>query len=174
MSAYDAIARLYDPWSSSVVEDVAFYVEEAVRSGGPVVELGVGTGRIAIPTAAAGIAVIGLDASAEMLAVAREQAELGGVTGLIDFRQGDLRDPRLDGAFPLVTDPVPLAAAHGDGSRPARSVGGGARAPRAGRAVHLRRLHAERRGCRRDGRPVARAGAGDLGAGRLGSRRLER
>jgi SAM-dependent methyltransferase len=105
VSAYDAIARLYDPWSSSVVEDVAFYVEEAVRSGGPVVELGVGTGRIAIPTAAAGIAVVGIDASAEMLAVAREQAELGGVTGLIDFRHGDLRDPQLDGAFPLVTIP---------------------------------------------------------------------
>ena len=33
VSAYDAIARLYDPWSRSVVEDVAFYVEEAVRSG---------------------------------------------------------------------------------------------------------------------------------------------
>jgi SAM-dependent methyltransferase len=105
VSAYDAIARLYDPWSSSVVEDVAFYVEEAVRSGGPVVELGVGTGRIAIPTAAAGIAVVGIDASAEMLAVAREQAELGGVTGLIEFRHGDLRDPQLDGAFPLVTIP---------------------------------------------------------------------
>ena len=105
MSAYDAIARLYDPWSSSVVEDVAFYVEEAVRSGGPVVELGVGTGRIAIPTAAAGIKVIGVDASAEMLAVAREQAELGGVTDLIDLRHGDLRDPPLDGTYPLVTIP---------------------------------------------------------------------
>jgi SAM-dependent methyltransferase len=105
VSAYDAIARLYDPWSSSVVEDVAFYVEEAVSSGGPVVELGVGTGRIAIPTAAAGIAVVGVDASVEMLAVAREQAELGGVTGLIDFRHGDLRDPPLAGAFPLVTIP---------------------------------------------------------------------
>ena len=80
MSAYDAIARLYDPWSRSVVEDVAFYVEEAVRSGGPVVELGVGTGRIAVPTAAAGMRVIGVDASAGMLAVAREQLELGGVT----------------------------------------------------------------------------------------------
>jgi SAM-dependent methyltransferase len=105
VSAYDAIARLYDPWSSSVVEDVSFYVEEAVRSGGPVVELGVGTGRIAIPTAAAGIAVVGIDASAEMLAVAREQAELGGVTGLIEFRHGDLRDPQLEGSFPLVTIP---------------------------------------------------------------------
>jgi SAM-dependent methyltransferase len=105
MSAYDAIARLYDPWSRSVVEDVAFYVEEAVRSGGPVVELGVGTGRIAVPTAAAGIRVIGVDASTEMLAVAAEQLELGGVTGLCDLRHGDLRDPPVEGTFPLVTIP---------------------------------------------------------------------
>src|ERR671935_140389 len=60
-SPYDAIARLYDPWSRSVTEDVDFYVEEAVASGGPVVELGVGTGRIAVPVAAAGVTVIGVD-----------------------------------------------------------------------------------------------------------------
>ena len=42
-SAYDSIARLYDPWSRSVVEDVAFYVEEASQAApGPIVELGVG------------------------------------------------------------------------------------------------------------------------------------
>lgn len=105
MSAYDAIARLYDPWSRSVVEDVAFYVEEAVRSGGPVVELGVGTGRIAVPTAAAGIRVIGVDASAGMLAVASEQLELGGVTDLVDLRLGDLREPPVEGEFPLVIIP---------------------------------------------------------------------
>jgi hypothetical protein len=57
-SPYDAIARLYDPWSRSVVEDVGFYVDEAVAAGGPIVELGVGTGRIAIPTAAAGQALV--------------------------------------------------------------------------------------------------------------------
>ena len=51
MSAYDKIARVYDPWSRSVVEDVPFYVAEAVSSGGPVLELGVGTGRIAVPIA---------------------------------------------------------------------------------------------------------------------------
>ena len=105
MSAYDAIARLYDPWSRSVVEDVAFYVEEAVRSGGPVVELGVGTGRIAVPTAAAGVRVIGVDASAEMLSVAAEQLELGGVTELVELRFGDLREPPVVGEFPLVTIP---------------------------------------------------------------------
>ena len=79
MSAYDAIARLYDPGRAPSSRTSPFYVEEAVRSGGPVVELGVGTGRIAVPTAAAGIAVVGVDPSAGMLDVAREQAELAGV-----------------------------------------------------------------------------------------------
>ncbi|HEY4411667.1 MAG TPA: hypothetical protein VGN06_01605, partial [Gaiellaceae bacterium] len=60
MSAYDGIARLYDAWSTSVIEDISFYVDEALAAGGPVVELGVGTGRIAIPTAMAGVHVIGV------------------------------------------------------------------------------------------------------------------
>src|SRR5215212_9508439 len=90
---YDAIARVYDPWSVSVTEDVAFYVGLAVESGGPVVELGVGTGRIAIPTAAAGVRVIGVDSSPGMLAVCREHAELAGVSDLVDLRLGDFRDP---------------------------------------------------------------------------------
>jgi SAM-dependent methyltransferase len=100
VSAYDEIARLYDPWSASVVEDVGFYVEEARRSGGPMVELAVGTGRIAVPVAAAGIEVIGVDASEGMLAVAREAAERAGVT--VDLRLGDMRDPPVEGSFPLV------------------------------------------------------------------------
>jgi SAM-dependent methyltransferase len=103
MSAYDRIARLYDPWSASVVEDVAFYLERARRSGGPVVELGVGTGRIAIPVAADGIRVIGVDSSEGMLAVARERAELAGVE--LDLRHGDLRDPPVEGPVPLVLAP---------------------------------------------------------------------
>jgi len=103
MSAYDKIARLYDPWSHSVVEDVSFYVEEAVRSGGPVLELGVGTGRIAVPIAAAGIEVVGVDLSAGMLEVAGERAALAGVE--LDLRLGDMREPPVDGTFPLVLIP---------------------------------------------------------------------
>ena len=103
MSAYDEIARLYDPWSRSVVEDVAFYVDEAVRSGGPVLELGVGTGRIAVPIGAAGVEIVGVDLSEGMLAVARERAELAGVA--VDLRLGDMREPPVEGTFPLVAVP---------------------------------------------------------------------
>jgi SAM-dependent methyltransferase len=104
-SPYDAIAELYDPWSRSVVEDVAFYVEEARKARPPVVELGVGTGRIAVPIASEGIAVIGVDSSAGMLAVCAERARLAGVTERLDLRQGDLRHPPVDGPVELVICP---------------------------------------------------------------------
>jgi SAM-dependent methyltransferase len=103
LSSYEAIAELYDPWSSSVVEDVAFYLEEARRSGGPVVELGVGTGRIAVPIAADGIRVIGVDSSKGMLEVCARRAALAGVD--VDLRVGDLREPPVRERVPLVICP---------------------------------------------------------------------
>jgi SAM-dependent methyltransferase len=102
-SPYDTIAELYDPWSASVTEDVAFYLEEARRSGGPVVELGVGTGRIALPIAADGIDVIGIDSSRGMLDVCARRAALAGVQ--LDLRVGDLRDPPVRERVPLVICP---------------------------------------------------------------------
>ena len=106
VSAYDPIARLYDPWSSSVIEDISFYVEEGLAAGsGPVVELGVGTGRIAIPTAMAGVHVIGVDSSPGMLAVCEERAREAGVADRLDLRLGDLRRPPVDEQVMLVTCP---------------------------------------------------------------------
>ena len=104
-SAYDSIARIYDPWSVSVTEDVSFYVAEAKRAGGPVVELAVGTGRIAVPTAVAGVRVIGVDSSRGMLDVCRERAELAGVSELLDLRLGELDDPPVEERVRLVTCP---------------------------------------------------------------------
>jgi SAM-dependent methyltransferase len=103
VSVYDRIARLYDPWSVSVVEDVDFYVGEAVRSGGPVLELGVGTGRIAVPIAQAGVQVVGVDSSVGMLSVALEHAKRAGVE--LELRFGDIRDPPVDEQFALVVIP---------------------------------------------------------------------
>ena len=104
-SPYDAIAELYDPWSRSVVEDVAFYLDEARRATPPVVELGVGTGRIAVPIAAEGISVIGIDSSAGMLEVCRERARLAGVGDRLDLRLGDLRRPPVDPPVELAICP---------------------------------------------------------------------
>jgi SAM-dependent methyltransferase len=102
---YDRIAGLYDPWSVSVTEDVDFYVDEAVASGGSVVELAVGTGRVAVPVARAGVHVIGVDESPEMLALARAYAERDGVSELVDLRLGDLREPPVTERVPLVIVP---------------------------------------------------------------------
>ena len=105
MSVYDSIARVYDPWSTAVIEDISFYVEEALGAGGFVVELGVGTGRIAIPTAMAGVHMIGVDSSPGMLEVCAEHAREAGVAERLDLRLGDLRRPPVDERVKLITCP---------------------------------------------------------------------
>ena len=118
MSSYDAIAALYDPWSRGVTEDVDFYVAEARKAGGPVVELGVGTGRIAVPTARAGIPLIGVDSSQRMLDICRARAEEAGVARLLDLRLGDLREPPVTERVTLVTCPFrALLHLHSDEER---------------------------------------------------------
>jgi SAM-dependent methyltransferase len=104
-SPYDTIADLYDPWSRSVVEDVDFYVSQARKANGPIVELGVGTGRIAIPIAHKVIHVIGIDSSRAMLDACRRRAEDAGVSDRIELRLGDLRRPPIDDAVELVICP---------------------------------------------------------------------
>jgi SAM-dependent methyltransferase len=102
---YEPIAEIYDDWSRRVTEDVEFYVAEALAAGGPVVELGVGTGRIAVPTAVAGIPVVGVDSSAAMLEVCRRRAARAGVAELVDLRLGDYRQPPVSERVGLVTCP---------------------------------------------------------------------
>lgn len=104
-SVYDPIAGLYDAWSRGVTEDIGFYVGWAERTGGAVIELGVGTGRIAVPTARAGVRVTGVDSSARMLAVCHARAAEEGVAHLLDLRLGDLRRPPVEERVPLVTCP---------------------------------------------------------------------
>jgi SAM-dependent methyltransferase len=117
-SPYDPIAGIYDEWSRQVTEDVDFYVEAATEAGGPIVELGVGTGRIAVPTARAGIRVIGVDSSARMLEMCAEHATAAGVADLLDLRLGDLRAPPVDERVRLVTCPFrAYLHLHTDGER---------------------------------------------------------
>jgi SAM-dependent methyltransferase len=91
---YAGLAEVYDVWSAHMTEDVPFYVDLAREADGPVVELAVGSGRVAIPVAQAiGRPVIGLDSSPAMLAKARQDAEAAGVE--LDLREEDMRELSL-------------------------------------------------------------------------------
>jgi len=88
-------------------EDVTFYVDAARDSRGPVLELGCGTGRVLIPTARAGIEIMGLDASEGMLDVCRGRlrGEPPDVQRRASLQRGDMRDFELSRTFRLVTIP---------------------------------------------------------------------
>jgi ubiquinone/menaquinone biosynthesis C-methylase UbiE len=86
MSWDEAFAVDYDQWSAHMTQDIAFYVELAREADGPLVELAVGTGRVAIPVAqATGQRVIGLDSSPAMIEQARIRAGECGVA--LDLRE---------------------------------------------------------------------------------------
>jgi SAM-dependent methyltransferase len=104
VSSYDAFAPIYDTWASHMTEDVPFYVELAREADGPVVELAVGNGRVAIPVAQAiGRPLLGVDSSPAMLALARERAAEAGVE--LELREQDMRDFTLDEPAALVYCP---------------------------------------------------------------------
>jgi ubiquinone/menaquinone biosynthesis C-methylase UbiE len=100
----ESFADRYDEWSSEMTEDVAFYVGLAREADGPLVELAVGSGRVAIPVAkATGRPVIGIDTSPAMLAQARERAAEAGVE--LDLREGDMRELALEEPAALIYCP---------------------------------------------------------------------
>lgn len=81
---YRTLARFYDQIHAGLTEDIPFALAAAARANGPILELGCGTGRLLWPLAQAGHEVVGLDNSAEMLAIAAEQAERHPTVRLIE------------------------------------------------------------------------------------------
>jgi SAM-dependent methyltransferase len=72
---YDALAPYYDALHGALTADVDFVLARAREQAGAVLELGCGTGRLLVPLAQAGVSVTGIDASAAMLARARQRIE---------------------------------------------------------------------------------------------------
>jgi SAM-dependent methyltransferase len=104
MSWDEAYADRYDEWSAHMTADVPFYVGLARAADGPLVELAIGNGRVAIPVAqATGQRVIGIDSSPAMLRQARARAAAAGVD--LDLREGDMRDLALDEPAGLIYCP---------------------------------------------------------------------
>ena len=88
-------------------QDVAFFVNLARESGGPVLELACGTGRVLLPTARAGIEIVGLDISQRMLAICRRKlaAEPDEVRARVELHHADICDFNLNRKFTLATLP---------------------------------------------------------------------
>jgi SAM-dependent methyltransferase len=104
-SSYDQLATYYDLIYADVKDDIPFYVGLAGETGGPVLELGCGSGRTLFPLAQAGFEVVGLDNSEAMLERAEERAAVEGSEGVVHLLQGEMTSFDLGRRFPLITVP---------------------------------------------------------------------
>jgi SAM-dependent methyltransferase len=102
---YDEIAQVYDRlWPRT--DDLSFYLKLAAESGGPVLELGCGTGRTACAVAKAVDRVVGLDLSANMLTEAARRRETIGLSSTsVEFVHGSMTDFRIGESFNLIIAP---------------------------------------------------------------------
>jgi SAM-dependent methyltransferase len=108
--AADALARLYDLDLAEDPGDLDLYVALAARTGGPILELAVGTGRLAVPLAGGGYQVTGVDLDPAMLARARAAADAAGgaVARRLTLVEGDARTVRLPAAGTYALAAIPL------------------------------------------------------------------
>ncbi len=107
-SEYDSFADIYAVWTDTAAStraNLAFYVDAYLAEPGPVVELGVGDGRIAVPAASRGRAVIGIDLSTAMLERCRRRAEDAGVLERLTLRRADFRRFELEEPAGLIALP---------------------------------------------------------------------
>ncbi|MEO0651619.1 MAG: class I SAM-dependent methyltransferase [Planctomycetota bacterium] len=107
--AYDDFWDVYPAWVTTAppqtVAGGAWFAKQMASSAGPVCELGVGDGRVAIPAALAGAEVIGVDGSQKMLDRLMQAAEAAGVADRITPVRADMRDFALDAPVSMVTIP---------------------------------------------------------------------
>jgi SAM-dependent methyltransferase len=105
MRAY--AARFYDRYFVGVEGDVDFYVAQAQGGGGPVLEVGCGSGRVTMPLAGNGVEVVGLDNDAELLALARDKlaAADGPIRERVELVEADMADFDLGRQFAQIHIP---------------------------------------------------------------------
>jgi hypothetical protein len=99
---YDRVARLYDSYVQTDV-DVPFFLREARKAAGAVLELTAGTGRVSIPLLEAGIDLTCADSSSAMLDVFREKLRAKTLTA--ELVRADMCELSLDRRFALIFVP---------------------------------------------------------------------
>lgn len=98
---FEGVAPLYDLDYGDFIDDLNMYLNFAARTGDPILELGVGTGRLAIPLVEAGFRVTGVDTSEEMVKIC--QAKVASLDqGRLELVMGDIGDFKLRERFSLV------------------------------------------------------------------------
>lgn len=103
MAAFDAWAPYYDLIHRGLPGEAEFYVGHAVRTGGPVLELACGTGRLALPMALSGVPVVGVDNARAMLDICQEKAaDLAIPPGRIALIEADMAALCLDAQFEFI------------------------------------------------------------------------
>jgi len=105
---YDAFSEIYAVWTDTAAAaqaNLAFYVDAYLPVDGPVVELGVGDGRIAVEAATRGREVIGVDLSRPMLDLCRQRAARAGVSARLHLLEADFRTFTLDTPAALIALP---------------------------------------------------------------------
>ncbi|MCK4443891.1 MAG: class I SAM-dependent methyltransferase [Thermoplasmata archaeon] len=94
----------YDQRYRVITEDIPFWIRRAEEYGDPVLELAIGTGRVAIPMVKEGFKVTGIDISDSMMDVGKEKTTREGVD--IEWVVGDIRDFHLGKKFNLIIFPL--------------------------------------------------------------------
>ena len=98
---FDRVAEFYDFEQKDFVRDIPFYLDYARECGGEVLELACGTGRILLPIARAGIKITGLDASGEMLNIARKKID-NAIGNKVTLVKGDMKAFELSKRYSLI------------------------------------------------------------------------
>jgi SAM-dependent methyltransferase len=106
MNDYTPFAELYDLFYADFDEDLAMYLGFAGRTGGPVLEIGAGTGRVALALAEEGHTVVGLELSETLRAVAQHKAEQAQLAARVRLVAGDMRRFQIDQRFGLIVVPL--------------------------------------------------------------------
>lgn len=103
------MTEYYNFYASNIADmdqDIHYYVELAKQTGGPVIELGCGTGRVSIAIAQEGIEVFGVDFSAEKLVIAKQKSDDLGLSHRIKWVEASITNFQVPGkTFPLIIMP---------------------------------------------------------------------
>ena len=102
---YDALADLYELQYAHYRDDFSFYTRLADDYGSPILELGAGSARLSAALARAGHTVTALELSSKMIQIGQARLQEAKFQERVTYKQGDMREVRLEGRFPLVIAP---------------------------------------------------------------------